>query len=374
MAHLSDGTLRRLYDEPLAVAEVARAHFGSCAPCQDRFSGIAGDARELQAALAVPGATVDPAAAYRAAKAQVRTPRFPRFPRVAALRPQWRLAGAGLLAAVLVGAIGLTGAAQNLVTLFQPTQTQPVVISQGDLAGMPDLSNWGTVKVTSQPEVKEAASAQAAASATGLPVIAPDPKTIPSSAPAPQYGTVGQMSGSFTFSASKAAAAAEKQGSKAPPLPSNLDGATLFVTAGPGEAAIYGNLPSGKPSGTEAQSEAIVSQIPTLAIGIGKVPSVTSNGATVTQIENAVCSQPGVSAQLCQTLRSLGDPVTTLPIPIPADKAHSSTVNLKNGTKATFVGDNTGVAAGLIWIRNGLVYVVAGSLTQDQLVAIANSL
>jgi anti-sigma factor RsiW len=370
VAHLSDGTLRRIYDEPLGVAEVARAHFSGCARCQARFTTIAADARDLQAALAVPAATVDAGSAYRALAARVRAPRFPRL---AGVRPRWRLAGAGLLAAALVAVLALTGVAGNLITIFEPTQTQPISVTQSELAGFPDLSGWGTVKVTSQPEVQSAANAQAAASATHLPLINPDPKTIPAGAPAPQYATVGQVAGSFTFSSSKAASTAQSQGHPAPPLPSNLDGSTLFLTAGPGEAAVYGQIPTGR-GGEGGQAGSAQPQLPVLAIGIARAPMVTSSGATVTQIEDAVCRQPGVSADLCQQVKALGDPINTLPIPIPASKASSSTVALKGGVKATFVGDNTGVAAGLIWIRGGLVYVVAGSLSQDQLVAIANSL
>ena len=38
------------------------------------------------------------------------------------------------------------------------------------------------------------------------------------------------------------------------------------------------------------------------------------------------------------------------------------------------VGDNTGLGAGVIWIKGGLVYGVAGTLKKDAIVAIANGL
>jgi len=366
VAHLSDGTLRRMYDEPLAAVESARAHFDGCARCQERFTEIAGLARDLQAALAVPAATVDAHAAYRAVRERAGRPRLTWLPRWGASRG--RLAAAGLLAAALVAVVGFGPAvASGLVKIFEPKQVQVVPITSGSLEGFPDLSNWGTVQVTSQPELKQVDSAPAAHQATGLPLL---PAALPASVsglPQPQYAVVGQGAGTFTFDAAKAQAAAQREGAKAPPLPANLNGASLHVVGGPAEAAVYGTVnPRAMPDG----------QFPQLVIAIGKAPVVTSNGATVRQIEDAVLAQPGVSPQLAAAIRSIGDPTSTLPIPIPADRASSHAVTLQNHdrTRATFIGDNTGIAAAIVWVKNGTVYAVAGSLHEDQLVAVASSL
>ena len=40
MAHLADGALRRLYDEPHALVEKDRRHYDSCPDCRERFSRI----------------------------------------------------------------------------------------------------------------------------------------------------------------------------------------------------------------------------------------------------------------------------------------------------------------------------------------------
>src|SRR5260370_8440445 len=52
--HLSDGTLRRIYDEPLALASVDQAHFDECAECKPRFNAIANAARAPPGLLRVP--------------------------------------------------------------------------------------------------------------------------------------------------------------------------------------------------------------------------------------------------------------------------------------------------------------------------------
>ena len=47
MQHLSDGTLRHLYDEPFAVAVAARRHFKECGQCRARYRLVAADAQSL---------------------------------------------------------------------------------------------------------------------------------------------------------------------------------------------------------------------------------------------------------------------------------------------------------------------------------------
>src|SRR5207253_10164268 len=70
MGHLSEGALRRLYDELHALVERDRAHYNSCPECQHRFSAVAEDAREALSLMSVPAATVDAGAALGRLKAQ----------------------------------------------------------------------------------------------------------------------------------------------------------------------------------------------------------------------------------------------------------------------------------------------------------------
>src|SRR5438309_11898818 len=52
--HLSDGTLRRIYDEPLALTAADQAHFDECPGCKPRFDAIANEARATTAPLRAP--------------------------------------------------------------------------------------------------------------------------------------------------------------------------------------------------------------------------------------------------------------------------------------------------------------------------------
>jgi hypothetical protein len=362
VAHLSDGVLRRMYDEPLAVTEVARGHFNQCDHCQQRFAEIAATARSAQAALAAPAVTVDAGAAFRSVSAGLERPRLAWLPRFGG-SPRFRVAGVAALLAASLAVLAFTSPLADVMNrIFSPTHVQTVPITTTAFQGMPDLSNWGTVKVITQPELQQVEGTKQAAG-TDLPAL--DRAKAPAGLPTPQYGRVAQASGTFTFDAAKAQAAAARDGKKSPPLPSNLNGSVLQLTAGPAEFAVYGTIdPKQMANG----------QVPQLVIAAAHTPVLTSNGATVKQIEDAVLAQPGVSPELAAQVQAIGDPTTTLPIPVPADKASSHSVTLHDGTAATYIGDNTGIAAGLIWIKGNYVYGVAGSLHEADLVAVANSL
>src|SRR5947208_1697583 len=123
--------MRRLYDEPFALDEQARAHYHDCAECQQRFTSVADDARHTLALMAVPAATVDP----QAALSRVRSRPSPAPPRLTALRGRsWRRPALGGLAAATIAAalaatMAFTPLAANLVKVFEPTQVSTVTIN-----------------------------------------------------------------------------------------------------------------------------------------------------------------------------------------------------------------------------------------------------
>lgn len=378
MRHLSDGNLRRMYDEPLAVDAAAREHYATCAGCQARFAATAGAAREAAALLAVPGVTVDARAAYGRLTSRLRPGAQPaaRRPFAGLGRFGWRRpALVGALAAVLVVAIGATPLASNLLKVFEPTRIQTVNIQNGDLNALAPLASYGDVKWTNQPELQQAADASAAATASGLPVI--NPGYLPAGVPQPSYGTVSQATGTFTFSSAKAAAAAAQSGQKLPPLPKNIDGSTLVLQIGPGEAAVYADLSKlrgAAEGGQAADPEAAVQSAGTaVAIAEMRSPKVSSTGVTLSTLKNYLLAQPGLSADARTAIEALDNPAGNLPIPIPADRTTSRQVTA-GGVTYTVVGDNTGLGAGVVWIKGGIVYAVAGTVSADEALKVAENL
>jgi hypothetical protein len=363
VAHLSDGTLRRKFDDADSLTESENRHYSACADCQSRYTTLADDARAVAGALAVPDLKVDVASALsRVRSAPAAQPRF--GIRLPIVRPTSRPV-MGLLAASFVAvALVVTGIAQGL--FFQPQSVQVVQVSVADLQSLSGLGDFGTLTWTTPPAPQLVGSATEAAKASGLnvPIVGTLPNGVSSNV---TYAAMPAAVGVFKFDAAMAAAAAAKAGKTLPKMPAGMDGSTLTVTVGPAVVEIYGNLNTGAASDTSQLS------LPQLVVGESSAPVVTSSGVTTQQLEDYLLSLPGVSANLAAAIRAVKDPSTTLPIPIPIEYATSSPVTVQ-GVGGVAVGDNTGLGAGVIWIKSGTVYGVAGTLKKDAILDIANGL
>jgi len=226
------------------------------------------------------------------------------------------------------------------------------------LSALPNLSDYGTME---SPRLRNntltAASADQAARLAHEEILVPGPLSadVPT---AVTYTVMPASTASFTFSAAKARESAARAGKLLPPMPSSLDGSTLRVTIGPVVAAVYREGGSG---------------IPALIVAQAPVPQVTSSGASEQTILTYLLAQPGIPPSLAASIRAIGNPATTLPIPVPADFAHGESVQV-HGVSGVAIGDNTGLGSAVVWRAGGLVHVVGGTLSQDEVVAIANDL
>jgi hypothetical protein len=347
----------------------------------------------------VPAATVDAEAAlgrFKAGRPDGAARRNPVLARLANIGSApslgglgWRRpAAAGLVAVCLAATMAFTPLASTIQRIFAPSQITPtsVSITQSDVEGLKTFSTWGDGKTLRTPELGQADSAAQAAKTSGLPAIHVDPNALPGSlATAPvSYGTVGQGAAAVTFNGK---------------APAKLQGTTLTMQYGPGEVAVYGNLakaisgaragageqngsapaPGGPDqgqgaAGSQQEIQQAVNAIgPIVGVAEMHAPKVTSNGASLQDIKQALLAQPNLSPSLRSAIEQFNSPVGNLPIPIPADMTTAQSVTVQN-VKGTLIGDNTGLGAGVIWIKHGIVYAVAGTITTDQALAIANSL
>jgi len=273
--------------------------------------------------------------------------------------------------AAAVAAVGLlaTVIAEN-GTVFAPSTVTAVPVTVADMQSLSQLSAYGDITWTTQPQLQVVASAADAESATGLkaPVTSNLPAGVSTTV---TYGAMTRAVAVFTFDAAKAAAAAASSGKPLPALPAGMDGVRLTVTVGPAIGEVFGNLqaPSSASSGISA------ADLPQLVIIESSEPTASSSSSQVTvkQLETYLLSLPGVSPELKAAIKAIGDPSTTLPIPIPIEYATSTTVQVQ-GVNGVALGDNTGLGSGVIWVKHGVVYGVAGTVKQSDAVNIANNL
>jgi hypothetical protein len=145
-----------------------------------------------------------------------------------------------------------------------------------------------------------------------------------------------------------------------------MDGATLTVTVGPAVGEVYGNL---KPTGSSANDV----NLPQLVVAKSAAPTATTTQVSLAQLESYILAQPGISKELKSAINAIGDPSHTLLIPVPVQYATATDVTVQ-GVQGVALGDNTGVGSGIVWVKGGSVYVVAGTIKQSDALSIANNL
>jgi hypothetical protein len=238
------------------------------------------------------------------------------------------------------------------------------------MQALSQLADYGTYSWTTKPNFQVATSeADASAVAGGLkaPVVGNLPTGVTNNV---TYIAMSKAVATFTFSADKASAAAASHGTTLPAMPAGMDGATLTVTVGPAIGLVYGNL-NQPTSGTGGGAGDL--SLPQLVVAKTTTPTATSTQVSVKQLEDYILAQPGITPELKAAVQAIGDPSTTLLIPIPVGYATSKDVTIQ-GVQGVALGDNTGVGSGVVWVKDGSVYVVAGSIKQSDAIDIANNL
>jgi hypothetical protein len=283
----------------------------------------------------------------------------------------------GLAAAATVALVAtlltVSGLAETILTIFEPKQLVAVPITSTDLNSAASFGAYGTLTWTEQPRPYDVPDVRTAARESGMTVLTPG--NLPQGVGAPRYGVMPKTTATFTFSAAKTTQAAAAQKRTPPPMPANIDGSKLFITGGPAVVAFYddGTGAIGASGATGASGASPFSGMPKLIVAQGRPPVVQSDGVTVDQLQSYLLAQPGISPQLAAQIRAIKDPSSTLPVPIPVDMATSKKVTVQ-GVDGIFVGDSTGLGSAVIWQKDGIVYGVAGTLTEQQVLAVANSL
>ncbi|MCW2714180.1 MAG: uncharacterized protein JWN88_1227 [Frankiales bacterium] len=385
MRHPTEGVLRRLLDEPAGVADADRAHVVDCSDCLAVLAAARDDAHLVGAALGSEGsADVDLTAAWArhealaaGGSARSTSARAPRLaapgpsrpgrksaagpgrhsgPRPSRLRAGLRRPAVAALAVAVVLTGASTAAANDWLQVFRTERVAPLSIATGDLFALPDLSAYGDLAVTSEPDVHEVPDAAAAAAETGLDV--PAVSELPGGVTAdPVYQVGGKVSATFTFSAEKAARAAAGAGEPLPPVPPGLSGSSVRLDAGPGVAQVWASSAGA----------------PALVVGRAVAPTAFSSGVPFEVVRDYLLSLPGFPDQVADQLRSFAADGSTLPLPVPADQLVTTTTQV-DGNVATLLRTRDRTLAAVVWVDEGVLTVVAGALDSDEVVAVARGL
>ena len=368
MRHVPDGTLRRLIDEPLAVADDDTGHLANCERCTRRGELIASDASAVAAFISRPQAVPDIDMAWIRLRNPGTSSSSPRGLQRVHARRSWRFVGLPVPSTAVLAAcavvVAAAGAAGVLTTISAPSHPAPTQAVSTDFQAIEDAAGlqgsgviggfatpsgslrlpFGVVDWTSVGHAHNVASIAAANAATGMDLSLP--ATVPAGVGSLQSVVVQpQVTARFTFSSTAGPA---------------LAGTSLEVTAGPAVLVEYGSSLGSL-------------GIPSLATFAVRRPEASSVAATAVQLEAFLLSRPGLPAGLAQEIRLLGDLGTSLPVPT-SSGANLTQVDV-GGAPGVLVTEGSGAASGVIWEdRAGVVHAALGLLDQEDILNVANQL
>jgi hypothetical protein len=300
---------------------------------------------------------------------------------------------------VVVGAVAVVAAfvliaplktlAFGFIEIFEPRTIALVPLTDADLrslATMPDLGKYGEGRRLVDSRDLSAPDARSASQLARFAVREPVSPLLGNRTAGP-FTVMGPTVSRFTFDATKVRAAALVTGAPLPAMPRGFDGSTLEFDTAPAVIATYlardatlSTEPyrvrawrSAHVRGHGPVRSALSGSLDGVVVAQMPIPRVSSTGVSAAEIEHFMLAQPGISPRLAAAFEALGDPRTTLPIPIPIDQSRAEPVAV-DGVMGLGVGDQTGLGAVLIWQRGGMLYAVAGAMKASDLLAVANSL
>jgi hypothetical protein len=112
--------------------------------------------------------------------------------------------------------------------------------------------------------------------------------------------------------------------------------------------------------------------VPALVVGRAVAPTGYSTGIPFETARDYLLQLPGLPAEVATQLRAFSADGTTLPLPIgdPDGSVVTSDADV-NGVPATVIELRDGSMAGVVWVDDGVVTVVAGLLSVDEVLDVA---
>jgi hypothetical protein len=349
MRHPGDGLLRRLLDEPDGVADNDRSHIDDCPACLSRLSEVSRDAADIENALRFDvDVDTDDAWSRLLAATAGEAPRPVRQRRHLKRTPVVAVVG---VLALLGGASA--AAAGNWFQIFRTEQVTPITIPQADLVRLPELEEFGTMRVESAPAIHDVDDARAAREATGL--ASPRVTDLPAGVTGqPRFLVGDRVVGVFTFDRAKAEKAL---GRPVPEPPAGLATTEFRLTAGPGLAAVWpGN-----------------SGAPALLVGRVVAPKGFSNGIPFETARDYLLALPGLPQSLSSQLKAFTNEGGTLPLIVNEGSETSFTTKVGKAP-ATVLSTEGGAVSIVFWVQDGFINAVGGSLSTDEVLRVAGGI
>jgi hypothetical protein len=102
-------------------------------------------------------------------------------------------------------------------------------------------------------------------------------------------------------------------------------------------------------------------------------PTAESSGIPFETARDYLLTLPSLPEDVASQLRRFSGDGRTLPLPVQSEQVKSPAADI-GGTPATVLTARDGTMAGVIWVDDGIVNAVAGSLSADEVLSVAREL
>ena len=400
--HITDSSLHAYLDQQLPELDPGQitgrdrieSHLQECPDCRDRLAELTALARQvdlhLDALKPAPAEVPRPASlALRQFNQKETRPMFKIFTK-RNLRPVWVT-----LAVIAALAVALTfqpvqALAASFLGLFRVQQVVILPINSNTIQNLQNnqdvskaisqlFSDSVTVtrKATPPQQVADVATASKLA---GFEVRQWKDSTLPS--------VITVSSGqafTFTVNRDRAQQILTAMGNKDLTLPKDIDGAKIAVDIPAGASIAYGDCPTRRgdkqPGAAATDQPAATPTATPECLVLLQIPSPTVNAPSSidpAQLAAIGLQALGMSADQAKSFSQKVDWSTTLVIPVPTGEVTYQDVQVDGGSGYLLAPvSGTGPANArysVVWVKNGVIYSVAGSGDPAQGLAVANDL
>jgi hypothetical protein len=374
----SDGEL-----QSASVSEVER-HLANCTNCRERLAEMTSAAAHVQAQIGSLDASSSENTDARIALSHFKAELAGKEPRVSAIAglfaPRWRLAWVTAAVVIFVASFlafpSGRSLAQRLLGTLRVEKVQPINLDFSALDGNRPLQQMigqmlsDKVVRTADEKPQRPATIADATKLAGFPV-----HVLGAREDSPQFIVQGQHAFHMTIDRARVQEILDQSGRPDLLLPASLDGATISVQIPRAVTVLYGDCPQ-----EMKHEEGVARPTPQInnCLALEQAPSPTVNmpaDLNLQQLAEIALQFTGMSAEqareFCQTI----DWKSTLVLPIPRHAASYSVVEV-NGVQGTLIShsDRRGAEYALIWVKDGIIYGLAGHGDSSEALKLASSL
>jgi hypothetical protein len=419
-----EGRLRAFLDAELAAGERddLAAHLDACPDCAGQLAMLreetaavstllaawlpepvadtaAGDERQARAALARFRSTMRETAGDNAVAPQGFIDRTKEWAATMIARLNTRRLRPALGAVALVAILGLVlslspvgSLADQLFKTFRVQQFQAVTVHVPQMSSLPQVHD-GTGDVTPEQltqlqallaplgtpttnatantarEVTDQAAARDFLAGHGSKLFAPKSVPAPYSGLAARYGVANPTSSTYTLNVQTAKqylAMLNAPELSALPWPDGVDQLTFGLDTPAAAMTVYGDETTRQ--GFGILQMAVLNGDTSAAGPALKLPDELD----VNAFRAALLALPGLPADTVAQVKAVKAWERTLIIPVP-DNATSKNVTVKGNT-GLLILDGEGRGSLLLWQQDGMLFAVGGTLTETEIMAVANSM